>query len=111
MKAITVEPEQPGSARPEDGKRRPRRVTEMNTKTTEHMNIKTYPKCVALVAALVAANVAVPLLPGCASKATVQTQSASVGQQLQDLEKAYKAGTISEKEYEKLKKAIIKKND
>jgi hypothetical protein len=65
----------------------------------------------ALMVALVAASVAFPLLPGCASKQTVHTPTASVGQQLQDLDKAYKDGTINQKEYEKLRKAIIKKND
>jgi hypothetical protein len=76
------------------------------------MNTKKFPEHFTLLAALVAAMVAAPLLPGCASKSTTTvTQSTSVGQQLQDLEKAYKDGTISQKEYEKLKKALIKKND
>lgn len=52
-----------------------------------------------------------PLLTGCAHKTTVQSSNISVGQQLDDLDKAYKNGTITQKEYEKLKKAIIKKND
>jgi hypothetical protein len=39
------------------------------------------------------------------------SQSASVGQQLQDLEKSYKDGIISQKEYERLKKALINKHD
>jgi hypothetical protein len=64
-----------------------------------------------LLAVLMAGIIAVPLLPGCRSTSTVQTQSVSVGQQLQDLEKAYKDGTIDKKQYEKLKKAIIRKND
>ena len=62
--------------------------------------------------ALVAATLAVSLLPGCASSSRTQiNQSASVGQQLQDLEKSYKDGIITQKEYERLKKAIIKQND
>jgi hypothetical protein len=78
---------------------------------TASMNSKTSRKHLTLLAVLVAANLAVSLLPGCRSKQTVQTQGASVGQQLQDLDKAYKDGTINQKEYERLKKAIIKKND
>jgi hypothetical protein len=34
-----------------------------------------------------------------------------VGQQLLDLEKSYKDGVITEREYNRLKKAIINKND
>ena len=75
------------------------------------MNSKIRLKHFTLLAALVAANLTAPLLSGCASKHTVSTPSASVGQQLQDLEKAYKDGTITQREYERLKKAIIKKND
>ena len=51
------------------------------------------------------------VLPGCVSHSKVQTNSASVGQQLQDLEKSYKDGIITQKEYERLKKALIKQND
>ena len=51
-------------------------------------------------------------LTGCVSSSKIQSQdSASVGQQLQDLDKAYKEGIITQKEYDKLKKALIKKND
>ena len=64
-----------------------------------------------LQALALAAMLALPLLPGCASKTTASNQGVSVGQQLQDLDKAYKDGTISQKEYERLKKAIIKQND
>jgi hypothetical protein len=57
-------------------------------------------------------SLASPLLTGCAhSRTTVEQPTATVGQQLEDLDKAYKNGTITQKEYEKLKKAIIKKND
>ena len=61
--------------------------------------------------ALLAAILAVSVLPGCVSHSKVQTNSASVGQQLQDLEKSYKDGIITQKEYERLKKALIKQND
>ena len=48
---------------------------------------------------------------GCGStKITSQTKT-SVGQQLTDLDKAYKDGVITEKEYQKLKRRIIKEND
>jgi hypothetical protein len=43
----------------------------------------------------------------------VSTQSninASVGQQLMDLQKAHEQGLVSDKDYEKLREAIIKKN-
>ena len=49
---------------------------------------------------------------GCGSPQKVYTGSSpSVGQQLQDLEKSYRDGIITEKEYNKLKKALIKQND
>lgn len=42
--------------------------------------------------------------------AKVETQSnVSLGQELTDLDKAYKDGVITEKEYEKVKKEILKK--
>ncbi len=50
-------------------------------------------------------------LPGCTSTKVQSTKDASVGQQLQDLDKAYKDGIIDQKQYEKLKKALIKQND
>jgi hypothetical protein len=54
---------------------------------------------------------ALGLLTGCGStKVTTQSKS-SVGEQLTDLDKAYKDGVITEKEYQKLKRRIIKDND
>lgn len=51
-------------------------------------------------------------LTGCVSSSEVKASNeASVGQQLMDLDKAYHQGTITEKEYQKLRKAIISKND
>ncbi len=51
-------------------------------------------------------------LTSCFSSSKVQSKNeASVGQQLTDLERAYQQGIIDEKEYLKLKKAIIKNND
>ena len=55
--------------------------------------------------------VVVAVLSGCGTTSVQQQQVAPVGQQLQELDKAYKDGIISQKEYERLKKAIIKKND
>lgn len=51
-------------------------------------------------------------LSGCISSSEVKsTNQTSVGQQLTDLDRAYHQGIITEKEYLRLKKAIIKKND
>jgi hypothetical protein len=58
---------------------------------------------------LAAAIVAVPLLPGCVSKSNVQTSTATLGQQLEDLKKSHEKGTISDKEYERLRKDLMNK--
>jgi len=59
-----------------------------------------------------AAVLSLCLLTGCVSSHKTQTtQSASVGQQLQDLDKSYKDGIITKSEYDRLRKAIIKQND
>ncbi len=51
-------------------------------------------------------------LTGCGSSTKVtNTSQTSVGQQLTDLDRARQQGIIDEKEYLKLKKAIIKNND
>lgn len=51
-------------------------------------------------------------LSGCFSSSKVLSKNeASVGQQLIDLDKARHQGIIDEKEYLKLKKALIKNND
>ena len=51
-------------------------------------------------------------LTSCFSSSKVDTKNeATVGQQLTDLDKARQQGIIDEKEYLKLKKAIIKNND
>jgi len=41
--------------------------------------------------------------------ASMQASTTTMGQELMDLEKSYKDGIISEKEYEKAKKDILKK--
>jgi outer membrane murein-binding lipoprotein Lpp len=75
------------------------------------MKTRTQLKTLTTTCALVAATLTVSLLPGCVSSSKVQSSSASVGQQLQDLEQSYKDGIITQKEYERLKKALIKQND
>ena len=64
-------------------------------------------------AALLGAVLITGLLAGaCGSpKAPTTTTTESVGKQLMDLDQAYKAGTITESQYNDLKKSIIKKND
>ena len=71
------------------------------------MNAKTYLSASLLAAALIGSL----LLTGCVSSAKVTTSpSEGVGQQLMDLEKAYKDGIITQDQYDKLKQQIIKKN-
>lgn len=51
-------------------------------------------------------------LTSCFSSSKVDSKNqASVGKQLTDLDAAYKQGIITEKDYLKLKKAIINNND
>lgn len=51
-------------------------------------------------------------LSACFSSSKVNSSNeASVGRQLTDLDNAYRQGIITEKEYLKLRKAIISKND
>ena len=51
-------------------------------------------------------------LVGCFSSSEVKSSNeASVGQQLTDLDRAYHQGIITEKEYMRLKKALIKRYD
>ncbi len=64
------------------------------------------------IRALLVAVACLALVPatGCYSSSRINNQ-ASVGQQLQDLEKSYRDGIITQKEYERLKKALVRKND
>ena len=48
---------------------------------------------------------------GCGSTKVENQSNSSVGQQLMDLEKAHNQGIITDEEYEKMKKAIVKKHD
>ncbi len=53
-----------------------------------------------------------PMLAGCGSKAEVMNvNERSAGQQLSDLNAARRDGIVSDKEYEKMRRAIVKKND
>jgi len=51
-------------------------------------------------------------LPGCGgggSKNTIQTSTTTMGQELMDLDESRKQGLVDDQEYEKAKKAILKK--
>jgi len=68
------------------------------------------PELSVLLPLFVGALIVSTSLTGCISSSKINNQ-ASVGQQLADLDKSYKDGLITQKEYERLKKAIINKND
>ena len=66
---------------------------------------------VTVIAVVIFTMVMGGLFVGCGGGgAQVQQSSVSLGQQLEDLQTAYEKGIISEKEYEKSKKALLKKN-
>ncbi len=46
---------------------------------------------------------------GTKTDVVTETSTTTLGQELQDLDKAYKDGIITEKEYEKAKEKLIKK--
>jgi len=53
-------------------------------------------------------------LAGCGgggSENTIQTSNTTMGQELMDLDKSRKQGLISDKEYDKAKKEILKRYD
>lgn len=50
-------------------------------------------------------------LTGCGGTKVTSTNERSVGQQLTDLNDARQQGIVDDKEYARLKKAIINKND
>lgn len=63
-----------------------------------------------LAVALLGAGLVPAMLTGCGSSPKVQ-HNQSVGQQLQDLDKSYRDGVINQKEYERLKRRIVRDND
>jgi hypothetical protein len=65
-----------------------------------------------LAAGVMAITLLLFMNAGCGStKVSTQTNTnASVGQQLMDLQKAHEQGLINENDYNKLREAIIKKN-
>ena len=76
------------------------------------MKMRNHFKIPLAIGAFVAAVLTLSALPGCGGGTTIrENNQSSVGQQLQDLDKAYKDGVITQKDYEKLKKKIIKEND
>lgn len=60
------------------------------------------------IASLLVAASAVALV-ACGSSTEVQQVSVTQGQELMDLKKAFDAGTITEKEYNKMREDIIKR--
>lgn len=50
------------------------------------------------------------VLAACGSSTEVQQVGVTQGQELIDLKKAYDAGTISEKDYNRMREEIIKRN-
>lgn len=42
--------------------------------------------------------------------AEIRQQTTTLGQELQDLDKAYKQGLLDEKEYQRIRKEVIKKH-
>lgn len=61
-----------------------------------------------MLVGLIAASVAFTACGGGGAKVDTQTRSTTLGQELMDLEKAYKSGVISEKEYQKAKEELLK---
>jgi hypothetical protein len=46
---------------------------------------------------------------GSGGKQTIETKTTTLGQELQDLQKAHQSGAIDDKQYEKAKKELLKK--
>ncbi len=66
--------------------------------------------CTLIVLVLVAANfTGCGVSKGKKAKSEPTTITTTLGQELLDLDKAYKDGIITQKEYEKAKKALIEK--
>lgn len=63
----------------------------------------------ALLALAGALPIALATVPGCSSSANVESRSTTVGQELQDLEDARNKGLLTEEEYQKKRKEIMKR--
>ncbi len=61
-----------------------------------------------MLVGLIAASVALTSCGGGGAKVQSQTKTTTLGQELMDLEKAYKSDVISEKEYKKAKEELLK---
>jgi len=57
---------------------------------------------------LIAASVALTACGGGGAKVESQTKTTTLGKELLDLDKAYKDGVITEKEYQKAKEQLLK---
>jgi hypothetical protein len=70
-------------------------------------------KTVKLLAVLMAIVFGLNMAACCGGGTTVETKSVvkevTVGEQMEDLDKAYKSGAITREEYDKLKKGIMDK--
>jgi len=61
-----------------------------------------------MLVGLIAVSVALTACGGGGAKMESQTKTTTLGQELMDLEKAYKSGIITEKEYQKAKEQLLK---
>jgi len=68
-------------------------------------------RSITLYAVMIAGSLFLAGCAGCSDTKITNQAARSTGQQLMDLDKAHKEGTITDKEYERLRKAIIKNND
>ena len=70
--------------------------------------MKIFRTCALLLIVLVSLNI-VACGGGTKTDVVTETSTTTLGQELQDLDKAYKDGIITEKEYKKAKEKLIKK--
>ena len=61
-----------------------------------------------MLVGLIAVSVALTACSGGGAKVESQTKTTTLGQELMDLDKAYKDGVISEKDYKKAKEELLK---
>jgi hypothetical protein len=61
-----------------------------------------------MLVGLIAASVALTACSGGGAKVESQTKTTTLGQELSDLDTAYKNGVITEKEYQKAKTELLK---